>query len=254
MLSWKTIALSGVIAALAVECATAGLTPQFTSFGPLPGATFGGSGIPNNAVAITTITNGNNTITLGLTAHQRYSNPAVTNDGAGTFIATPGSNYGDPSNPNTPSPSATEGATWNFAFYVDVSGTDTGSTYSFDLNYDFDPDPNAEDFGTIMLGSATPNTTIQDSQNLLFGYLDAGFPGLVVPPSGDFDPDASGVYGFQLLAYSGSGSSRTLLGESAVLVQVGELSAVPEPGTLAGGLLGVGVLLAGAWRRRRAGS
>ena len=70
--------------------ARADLTPEFTTFGPLPGATFGGSGIPNDAVAITTIVDGTTTITLGLTAHQRFASPAVTNNGAGVFTAQAG--------------------------------------------------------------------------------------------------------------------------------------------------------------------
>ena len=53
--------------------------PNGGSFGSLPQATFGGSGIPNNAVQ-----RGRNVgnVILGLTATQRYSSPLVTNDGA----------------------------------------------------------------------------------------------------------------------------------------------------------------------------
>lgn len=65
------------------------ITPSYTTFGPLPAATFGGTGIPNSAVSITRVVNpsGGGDLTLGLTAHQRYDNPAVTNNGAGTFFA-----------------------------------------------------------------------------------------------------------------------------------------------------------------------
>ena len=65
--------------------------PVFDVFGPLSEATFGGGGIPNDNMAITTITTGaddfKTVITLGLSATRRHSNPALTNDGAGTFFA-----------------------------------------------------------------------------------------------------------------------------------------------------------------------
>src|SRR5215469_8414331 len=84
-----------------------------TSFGTLSGATFGGTGIPNNAVEITTVNttpNGNgasDTITLGLTATPRYQNPALGNNLAGTFSATAGANDGLGNPPHSVGP------TWN---------------------------------------------------------------------------------------------------------------------------------------------
>src|SRR5687767_7285734 len=42
-------------------------TPTYTTFGALPSAHFGGSGIPNHSVAITTVSG----VTLGLSAAQR---------------------------------------------------------------------------------------------------------------------------------------------------------------------------------------
>src|SRR3954462_8248317 len=74
------------------------ITPTFTSFGTLATATFGGTGIPNTAVAVTTVVDQGNTITLGLTATPRFDDPAVGNNGAGTFTAQPGSDaaHGQP--------------------------------------------------------------------------------------------------------------------------------------------------------------
>src|SRR5581483_6837101 len=123
----RVLVLSIFVFSLATFTATA--TPvavSFTTFGTLSGATFGGSGIPNNAVAITTVLDNGNTITLGLTATQRYANPALTNNGAGVFLAQPGGDGvdGQPSY-----------ALWNFDFYVNS----TGGSYKFDLLYDFDP-------------------------------------------------------------------------------------------------------------------
>ena len=117
-LSIATACLTAILAAAPATAAP--VTPVFTSFGALAAATFGGSGIPNDAVAITQIVDGDNVITLGLTAHQRYFNPPLVNDGAGTFAAGPGSNFGDPGNPGGPGPGTALGATWNFAFYVDI--------------------------------------------------------------------------------------------------------------------------------------
>lgn len=73
--------------------AAAPVTPVFQTFGDLAGAEFGGDGIPNDAVAISTFTAQNgDMLTLGLTATGRFANPPVGNDGAGTFTADPGAN------------------------------------------------------------------------------------------------------------------------------------------------------------------
>jgi len=105
------ICLTGGIAALATP-----VTPTYTSFGNLD-ANWGGNGNPHDPVAVTTIVDGNNTITLGLAAQQRYFNPPVGNDGAGTYFATTGANHGGPGNP-----SSFNGALWNFDFYFDATG------------------------------------------------------------------------------------------------------------------------------------
>ncbi len=221
------------------------VTPTGT-FGTLAAATFGGSGIPNNAVEIATIVDGGRTITIGLTAHQRYVNPPLTNDGAGTFFAGTGANFGNPALPGGPGPSAFQGATWNFAYYVQVSGGTIGD-YNIDLFYDFDPgkDTVLLSLGRVDFDLAAPALAlVQDSKNLMFGDL-AGIPPLafVTPPSGSFDPFAAGEYSF-LLRVSAAGTGGAELGRVAINVNV-----VPEPATMAVLLAGLtGLLLS----RRRA--
>lgn len=90
-----TIAFGCLVVFLAtVTAATASpLGISCPTFGTLA-VSFGGMGIPNNAVCSTTILNDGNTITLGLTATPEDAghvvNPAVTNNGAGVFYAQPG--------------------------------------------------------------------------------------------------------------------------------------------------------------------
>ncbi len=207
--SLKRLALSLSLLALAAPLAQA--VPIFDTFGPFPNATFGGTGIPNNAVAASRqIVDGDNIITIALAATQRFSNPPLSNDGAGTYFATPGSNFGGvPQGVST----NTEGALWNFNYYIEIEGAN-GATpqltdYQFTLFYDFDPafDTSFGDLGTInvsaaVAGSATPNATlVQDSQNLLFDFLEnpvlpVSF--VVTPPAGSFDPQALGEYTFAI--------------------------------------------------------
>lgn len=244
MILSNTIRTAGVAAAIlftAAGPALAGsITPTYDTFGELAGATFGGSGIPNDAVAITTIMHGGNTITLGLTAHQRFFNPPLGNDGAGTFSALPGANFGDPSFMTMPSGSL--GATWNFAFYVDID-IDTMGSYLVELLYDFDPGANTDEtaLGTINLGVFSQDALLEDSQNLNFSFLAATIPGFITPPMGTFDPFAGGEYSFSLRV---SEVDAEMLGEAAINVNV-----VSEPGTLA--VLGLGLAGLGAIRRRR---
>ncbi|MCC2958016.1 PEP-CTERM sorting domain-containing protein [Massilia sp. IC2-477] len=224
--------------------ATAGpITPEFSVFGPLPQATYGGSGIPNDASAITF----REGFLLGLTAHQRFSGPNLENDEQGTFFANPGT---------TTSPSGLNGSTWNIGYYIQVdqdSIEDSGLT--FKLLYDFDAgtDTDEAQLGVLNLSAIFPfgaggsaAATKQDSQNLLFGYL-ATPSFFVAPPPGAFNPNANGQYSFALVAYNGQGDE---LGRSAINVQVGAQSAdVPEPGVFA--LLGLGAAGLAAARRRK---
>lgn len=230
----------GTLTALTVcfsfVCANALIAaPIFDTFGPLDQATFGGTGIPNEEVAVSTqIVDGDVTITVAMSATQRFSNPAVTNDGAGTYFAGTGSNFGGAGE------SAFEGALWNFNYYIDVEGAN-GATpviadYQFDLYYDFDP---AEDnalasLGLInltagILGSPTPGITLlEDSQNLMFGFLASPIPGLVTPPAGSFNPNLNGEYNFAIQVSNSGGFN---LETVAIDVQVSNSAVIPEPST-----------------------
>lgn len=251
-----------VLGVAAVTCTTAAaspITPNFDTFGTLSGATFGGTGIPNTAVAITFAGDVDHDAILGLTAHARFFNPTVTNDGAGTFFATPGANFGDPT--FTTMPSSTLGATWNFAFYVDVG--DESQKVRIRLLYDFDPGYFTDESNHGVIETIVENTAVvelESSQNLLFNSLStggtfSGVPGLfgsvtVTPPPGSitFNPNAVGSYTFSLQAYTLSGD---FLGDAAIRVNVGNV-VIPEPASIATWCLGGGAgLLAAARARRR---
>lgn len=214
--------------ALGATYSASAFNVSYDSFGSTSD-TFGGSGIPNNAVATTTIANNGASISLGLTAHQRYDNPALLNDGAGTFTATAGSNA-------KPTAAGAVGAHWNFAWDIDIDNGQA-SDYNFKLLYDFDPAANTAeaDHGTIFLSN--PLASLDDSQNLLFSFLDgstpngilAGILGLTDAPNGSFDPNANGEYTFALIASDFAGQE---LGRSAIRVNVvgGTSSSVPDGG------------------------
>lgn len=195
-----------VIAFMAAVPGLASAIPLYDTFGPLTGANFGGVGIPNGSVAISSqFEDGANLITVAMNATQRYGNPVVTNDGAGTFFAGTGSNTGPGSPPLTP-----VGALWNFNFYMDVTGPGAKlADYAITLFYDFNP---AFDNGPVNLGqinvtngilaSANPlATNVQGSENLMFSYLATSVPGFLTAPGGaftSFNPNAIGEYNFAI--------------------------------------------------------
>ncbi len=172
LFGWGCIAVAACMAVSAAALA-APISPHFDTFGTLSGATFGGSGIPNNAVAITFGGDDDHDVTLGLTAHARFFNPTVTNDGAGTFFATPGANYGDPT--FTTTPSTTLGATWNFAFYIDVG--EESRDVRIRLLYDFDPGYFTDESNHGVIETTVESSSVvelQGSQNAVWLLVDRG--------------------------------------------------------------------------------
>ncbi len=231
--------------------ATANATPIYDEFGPLPDATFGGMGIPNGEVAVgSQFVDGDVLITIAMSATQRYSNPALTNDGAGTYFATTGSNTGGNNE------SSTTGALWNWNYYMKVEGSN-GATpvladYQINMYYDFNPgfDTPIGSLGVInvtnFLSTYDPlATTTQDSQNLMFSFLSSSVPGYVMPPGGSFDPNAVGEYNFGIQVSKDGWGVETV----AMDVQVTGGPPIPEPASFV--LLGAGLAALFMIRRRR---
>jgi hypothetical protein len=217
-------------------------SPLYDVFGPLDEATFGGTGIPNQEVAISSqFSNGDSLITIAMSATQRYSNPALSNDGAGTYYAEVGSNFGGAGE------SPTEGALWNFNYYINIESPDeTLEDYQITLFYDFDTafDNGPGSLGTIDITAAIAGsgaTLVEDSQNLMFSFLASDIPGFIDAPGGSFDPNAIGEYNF------GISVSQDGWGVENVRIDV---QTVPVPAAV--WLFGSGLGLLGWIRRRRA--
>ena len=201
------------------------VVPTGSTFGTLAGATFNGSGIPNTAV-MQTVVDG---VTLGLTATARYGNSPLTNDGFGTFYASPGSDI-----PATY-------ATWNWDWYI---GGVNEAKYNYGLLYDFDPAAGtvASALGFIPLFGVLAPDPAQDSYNSGMAFLAAN----PLHPSGvtSFDPTAQGQYGYSVVMFDknvGNGFS-SQVGQVSILVNT---TTAPEPATyalVAAGLLGIAVV------------
>lgn len=206
---------------LALQAQAIVITPSYTSFGTLAAATFGGSGIPNNAVAITT----SGGITLGLTAHARFDNAPVTNNGAGTFTAAAG--------PDVSSSAVANYATWNFGYYY--SGLSLGQTAT--LYYDTNP-ASGNNVTDNYSGLVLAFMGSENSYNLGMSFLGgAAFP-----------ESASGTYGFALVVTNVLGAE---VARSSILVNTvvpSNTPGVPDGGASAA-LLGFSLLGAIAVRR-----
>lgn len=215
------------------------ILPSYDNFGALPAANFGGSGIPNHSVAIDTVVDGNRTITLGLTATQRYSNPAVTNDGNGTFFAAAGGDIYSGSN------SDADYARWNLGLYIDFAPNIawlSSNPYTLSLLFDKDPASGNSVTSSYQLTPLLLNplfsNDVQVSWNLgMQSFFGAGF-----------DPDVDGEYSFALLL----SKNGTELGRSAINVVVGNppSAQVPDTGSVAI-LLGAALTTLGLVRRVR---
>lgn len=199
------------IAAGLLAAALPTLAPAFTvydEFGSFPDATWGGSGIPNDAVAASMqIVNGADTLRVALSATERFSNPPVLDNGAAIYQANNGSNCGVDTDP-VGCPSANQGALWNWNYFVDVTGGGTLVDYQIDIWYDLDPNgPNA--FGDLSgLGridvtallvaqGLTTLTKIEGSENNLFDFLAVDSFGIDAPDVA-FDPNAEGNYQYAI--------------------------------------------------------
>ncbi len=224
------------------------IVPTYGYFGTLPGVSFSGSGIPSDAVAVSTFSTTGvslSLLTMGLSAAERCDVPTsicgavVTNDGAGRFTAQSGAPFAGLA---TPQPNY---ASWNINYYVN------GNTnlYNFRLLYDFNPavgnDQSTHGVGNLFaFAGLSTNATVQDSANMGFTTLSTGFPGAVTPPSFlPFNPNVNGEYSFALIAFDKTSGAE--VARSAII-----LSAVPEPEGYVLGLAGLLGLAVTARRRR----
>ncbi len=230
---------SAVVAALTFASVASAQAPVGT-FGSQPGITWGGTGIPNNAVQ--TNSNAASTgITLALSVSQRCGmtwqavyacdGAPITDNGAGTFYALAGTGN------VTPSP-ANPYANWNFNWYIGGQGL---QNHSVKLTWDFNPAPNAGSGPTTtspLGGFGFYPAGTQNSWNLGMDFLDV----TTLLPT--FDPNAVGEYAFKLEAFDARGNSVAV---SSILVNTS--TTVPEPSTYV--LMASGLAALGFMARRR---
>jgi len=220
--------VAALVALASTAAFAAPFTPSLTALQSLPAATFGGTGIPNTAVKVVE----EDFVTFGLTAHQRFGAPVVSNDGVGTFFASTGISSDAPS-PTDPY------ALWNFAFYIGAGTVeDRAASYSFRLFYDFAPgsDTVESEHGVIeILSNQLPSSPFQNSWNLGMDFLAVSNPlfGLTAPVGDAFDPTKAGEYTFALVASTREGEFDRAVIRVVVTDPRDPGTPIPEPGTLA---------------------
>lgn len=215
------------------------IDPSYTSFGPLPQATFGGSGIPNDNVAKSEFTIDGYSVTLGLTATPRYDNPPLQNDGAGSFGALPG---GDVSNGKPGY------ARWNVGYYVNINPEIMDydpREFSLRLYYDKNGVIGNDVTTYLTIDPIFANGLTFDSENSLNSGMGSVFgPG--------FDPTVGGNYDFMLALFKGGDIVGTPAAINVNMSLSGEplFRQVPDGGATAA-MLGLGFAGCVAYRARR---
>ncbi|MDP3289115.1 MAG: hypothetical protein Q8M64_12475, partial [Methyloversatilis sp.] len=89
--------VAALVALASTAAFAAPITPSSTALQTLSAATFGGSGIPNTAVQALAVDPTMADVTIGLTAHQRFTGPNLVNNGTSTFEASTGVSANPPS-------------------------------------------------------------------------------------------------------------------------------------------------------------
>jgi hypothetical protein len=240
LVRYLKIALTATVFPLGLAIAQSPSIAGTWSTLPGTGVTFGGSGIVGPVMQARVGTNGP-WLTLGATP--RFDNAPLTNDGAGTFFASPGADACTPAaNAGCPNPAY---ARWNFNYAVTGSNL---TEFEFRLRYSITPDgslvPVFADLplGVEVFGIPVP---LQNSLNIgmttLYSYGIA--TGAAMSPA---DVNAQGTYRYSLEAYQLG--TDILVGQVGIAVQTVNTT-VPEPGTWALTLMGV-ALLSFARRRR----
>jgi hypothetical protein len=239
---------AAVVAGSAMMAQALPVSPVFDTFGDLPGATFGGSGIQTDPTAITEFTGlDGDLVTFGLAATRRFNNPVLGHDGAGTYSGVTGANDGTPG-----STVGGAAATWNFSFYINVDSNmgNTIADYGVSLLYDLDPGVGTDDaslgifdFSALSIGLA------EGSQNATFGFLSTGgvFPGVTITAPGfsasnSFNPNAIGEYSFAI---------RSSVFSEDVAINL-NVAPVPVPAAALFLITGIGGLAVARRRRARA--